>query len=427
MPQQIIPDTSTDRYAEFARELVEGCIISDPWIEGKERFRLEPVQLSQETWRRLSEAAEAIGRLYDELSVILWKNPTFLDDYFHLTPFQKLMWLSSGGEWHGIARLDLFILPDGSVRTCEMNSDTPSGEAEAVIVNQILHRHHPHLLDPNADMEERFVEMVLESYRAAVDSIDDRPPAIGIVYPTELTEDLSMITLYRDWFASRGMEVTTGSPYNLHCDEAGRLHLFDTPIDVMIRHYKTDWWSERIPVWLDEDDFNDPDPLDRQLIDIIESEAMRRVAVVNPLGSVITQNKLTMAFFYTHIELFSREARQTILSYVPETYPLSHLVDRALPQSEWTLKSDYGCEGAEVILGPHVTEEIWSKSLEMADVQRWVAQRYFEAAASDGMIPNYGVYLIAGETAGIFTRLAPQATDYHALTAPTFIVPETES
>ena len=46
-------------YAAFAQELYDGCIISDPWIEGKERFRLEPVVLEPELYGRLCLAAES--------------------------------------------------------------------------------------------------------------------------------------------------------------------------------------------------------------------------------------------------------------------------------------------------------------------------------------------------------------------------------
>jgi glutathionylspermidine synthase len=425
MSTPVISDT--DRYAAFARELVNGCVISDPWIEGRERFRLQPVVLSDTIWKRLSTAAEAIGSLFNELSIILWDNPHFIDDFFHLTPYQKLMWLSSGGRWHGIARLDLFILADGTIRTCEMNSDTPSGEAEAVILNRILHRDHANLIDPNQFFEERFIEMVIASHQATVTEVNQGTPTVGIIYPTELTEDLSMITLYSEWFADRGLPVVVGSPFNLHRRADGRLLLFDTPIDIIVRHYKTDWWSERIPVWLDEDDFQDSDPLDRELLDIIGAETDGRIAVVNPFGAVVTQNKLAMAFCWEHIELFSPESQHAIHSYLPETRRLSDRIQTPLEQHEWTLKSDYGCEGDEVIIGQQVSPEIWEQSIDMAVAHRWIAQRYFDAAAdTQGMIPNYGVYLIAGKTAGIFTRLAPKATDYHAVTAPTFIRPETE-
>lgn len=418
MPPPAPPD-----YARFAHQLYDTNIISDPWLYGNERFRLEPVVLDRATYTRLSEASEALGRVFDELARTVWAHPELLDDYYHLTPYQKAMWLASGGEWHGIARLDLFMLGDGTIRFCEMNSDTPSGEAEAVITNEILHPHYPTLLDPNQGFRERFCAMAIASCQG-VDPTSERPPNVGILYPTDLPEDLSMIALYREWFTSAGCQVVLGSPYNIHVRPDGGIALFDLPIDLMIRHYKTDWWGERIPVWLDAEEFNDPDPLDPQILHVLEAEGANRLAVVNPFGSVVTQNKLSMALLWERIDLFSEESQATIRAYLPPTWRLDAVAETGLKREEWVLKSDYGCEGDEVVIGRDVTDEIWDLSFEQATPNRWIVQEFFDAAPTiDGMIPNYGVYLIGGETSGIFTRLSAQATDYTSVVAPTFIEP----
>ena len=181
-------------YNELAQKLYDSCVISDPWIDGKERFSLEPLVLSNALYKKLCDASERVGALYEEFSQIIWNHPNFLDDYFTLTPYQKLMWLSSNGDWHGIARLDLFIVEDGSIQICEMNSDTPSGEAEAVLLNKIFEEQYPSLKNPNKSFDEKFCSMILELYSSNICEL--KKPSIGIVYPTEMPEDLSMITLY---------------------------------------------------------------------------------------------------------------------------------------------------------------------------------------------------------------------------------------
>lgn len=407
-------------YSEFAQQLVATNIISDPWLYGAERFRLEPVVLDSDLFGRICQMAQAVGRMHDELAQIIWNEPQFLDSYFHLTPFQRGMWLASGGRWHGIARVDCFVLQDGRVTFCEMNSDTPSGEAETVLINQLLHPSHHELQNPNAEFEERFVEMVLAS-GASVAVAGGGKPTIGILYPTDLPEDLSMIALYQEWFQRRGHRVVLGSPYNLHRLADGSITMFDVPIHTMIRHYKTDWWGERLPIWLDEPEFTDPDPLASQLIPLLEADAEGSIAVVNPFGSVLTQNKLAMAFFYDHIERFTPATQRAIVEYLPETRRLDDMPLGMPRRNDWVLKSDYGCEGDEVVLGPHVSDAVWEQSLRQSVPARWIAQRYFQPELIDGAVPNYGVYLIAGQPAGIFTRLSKQATDYTALVPPTFV------
>jgi glutathionylspermidine synthase len=415
-------DEAASSYAAFAQELYDTNIISDPWLEGQERFRLEPVVLPGSLYERICAASEGIARAYDELARIIWERPALVDSYFSLTPYQKLMWFAAEGRWHGIARLDIFVLADGSIRTCEMNSDTPSGEAEAVIINNLLHRHHPDLADPNTRFEERFVEMVMGVYASGAAFPKEGPLSIGILYPTDLPEDLSMIALYRRWFERRGHTVTLGSPYNVAATESDRVALFDTPIDILIRHYKTDWWGERVPAWSDEEEYNDPEPIDLPLRLLLDADASGRVAVINPFGAVVTQNKLTMAFMWDNLELFSPESRETITTYIPETRRLCDVAAAELAKDEWVLKSDYGCEGDEVVIGRSVDDTIWSTSLAAAKPERWIVQRYFEAAPIEGdQVPNYGVYVIGGQAAGIFSRLSSHATDYGAVVPPTYV------
>lgn len=413
---------SDTAYAEFARDLVASNILGDPWIYGRERFRLEPAVLSAGRYAALCSAAESLALAFDEAARLVAARPELLESFYGLTPYQKLMWLRSEGRWHGIARLDLFVLPDGSIRCCEMNSDTPSGEAETVLLNRLRHRHHPGLIDPNASFEHRFVELVGAFLRAA-HGRDGAGATIAIVYPTDLPEDLSMIAIYREWLESAGHSVTLGSPLNLSSRD-GRVALFGHPVDGIIRHYKTDWWGERIPAWSDEDDYADPDPLDEPLRLLLDADADGRVALINPFGSVLTQNKLTMALLWEHVDELSPAAAAAVRAWLPETRRLVDIDATTLERTGWVLKSDYGCEGDEVIIGAAVTDDIWRLSLERAIPGRWIVQRYFEAEReADLAIANYGVYLLGGLAAGIYTRYSPTATDATALSAPTFIAP----
>ncbi len=410
-------------YSELADALFKTGIISDAWLNGTERFRTEPIITPETTYAELCRAAESIGNAYNELTQIVWNNPTYLDDFFHLTPFQKLMWFSSGGAWHVIARLDVFLTNDGRIQICEMNSDTPSGEAEAVLLNQILFNQQlqqENLLNPNEQFENTFCEAVLECYHKTVQE-PKATPTLGIVYPTDLPEDLSMIELYRRWLEARGMKVVLGSPRNLGKRAKDSLTLLGTEIDIVIRHYKTDWWGERESAWLDGEPFEDSEPLATELFWLIEAEQSKRIALINPFGAVLTQNKLSMAFMWKYLSLFSPENQNAIRAYIPETLCISDVLDKAsLKKNDWVLKSDYGCEGDEVIIGNDVSEEIWNASLQKVSPNRWIVQRYFDAIKDDRNT-NYGIYLVKGRASGIFTRVAKRATDYNAQCAATFL------
>lgn len=411
-------DDSFPTYEAFARQLQHTGILSDAWVDGRPRFRLQGVVLSDAQARALKRAAERVGAIYQELIALLWDHPEWLDSFFCLTPYQKLMWHSAQGRWHGIARADLFLCRDGGMQCCEVNSDTPSGEAEAVLLNQLLHPYHGAVRDPNRRLAAAFWRMLVQSHGGR------EPGAIGVVYPTELPEDLSMIAIYRKWLEARGCRVVLGSPYNLHVVDGGGVGMFGEPLDLVIRHYKTDWWGEREVVWTDAEPYRDPDPLDGPLRLLLEAEYAGRVTVVNPFGAVVTQNKLSLALMWEAIEQFSPLARRWIRRYIPETYRLTQMARDAVLNNRhlWVLKSAYGCEGDEVVCGPFVSDDEWRDTLTYAIPELWICQRFFSVAPEpNGSNPNYGVYLLGGRSAGFYTRLSAAATDEQSVTAPTFI------
>ncbi|MCX6156235.1 MAG: glutathionylspermidine synthase family protein [Candidatus Kapabacteria bacterium] len=436
---------NSNNYIEFAEKLYESCIITDAWIDGKERFLLDPVILSKSRYNKMKKAAEDIGFIYEEQCKLIWKRPEMLD-YFNLTNYQKLLWLSSGGLWHGIARLDLFILADGTIKMCEMNSDTPSGEAETVLLNQIFEDKYPEYINPNKEFAERFVNMIdlfgnqLENIEAVIpvntgipeelsirdsyirrnDILEKTQLTIGIVYPTEMTEDLSMIKIYEKWLTDANYKVIIGAPFNL-MKKGNHLTLFDNEIDILLRHYKTDWWTERESPWSDFE-YTDSYPLDLEINAVLNAYANRTLNVINPFGSVLTQNKFSMSLFYDYFDLFSNKSQNIIRKYVPETRRLIDIDFRLINKDEWVLKSEYGCEGDSVLIGLNLSQQLWDESLEKLVPEHWIAQRFFNIKKyKKKYFPNYGVYLITGIASGIFTRLAEISTDFTSITAPTFI------
>jgi glutathionylspermidine synthase len=427
MPEDSDNEVFAD-YAEFARAVYETGVLSDPWFDGNERFGLRGVVLPARQAQALAEAAERVTYVHQELVHILVEHPELLAEFYRLTPCQQAMWETAGSLWHGMARADLFICEDGRIACCELNSDTPSGQPEAVILNRLLYPAHRrmktgHIDDPNAMLGARYIAMLRASHAKNTES---QFTTIGIIYPTELSEDLAMITLFTHWLEEAGVKVVCGSPFNLRRTARG-LEVLGVPVDLIVRHYKTDWWGERVPVWNDAKDYPDPEPLHTPLGALLSAETCGEVTVVNPFGSIVTQNKLSLAFLWEEQKRFSRSARNWIRQYIPETYRMERVgVARLLAeQDSWVLKSDYGCEGQETVCGPFVTEDVWRRAVEQARPEHFVAQRFFRVRPDkSGRLANYGVYVLGGRAGGYFTRLSRQGTEYTAVTVPTFIARE---
>jgi glutathionylspermidine synthase len=412
-------------YAAFAQAIYETGVLSDPWIDGNERFGLRGVILTPSRAEDLAEAAERVAYVYQEMVEILLDEPELLAEFFHLTPCQQAMWEASGGLWHGMARADLFVCDDGRIVCCEVNSDTPSGQPEAVVLNQLLHRAHGAVDDPNADFAEQYLTMLRESHAKRT---DEPLKSVGIIYPTELTEDLSMVILFTRWLEAAGMKVVRGSPFNLRRTVRG-VAVLGEPVDLIVRHYKTDWWGERFPVWDDMPDYPDPEPLYEPLSQLLAADVAGEVTIVNPFGSVVTQNKLSLAFFWEEHARFSLDAQAWIREHIPETYRMTSLPQDQLraEREAWVLKSDYGCEGEETVCGPFVSQDDWERTIDHAVPDNFVAQRFFHAETDRaGRFINYGVYLLGGSVGGYFTRFSAESTDYTAVVVPTFIAGKEE-
>lgn len=415
-------------YDHFATKLLETGIFSDPWLEGSPRFRMEPLLVPEVQRESLYQVAEQIASVYNEACRVIDASEEYLDDFFKLTPVQKLMWEASRPFWHGIARADIFLTEEGPV-ACELNCDTPTGEPEAVLLNALIEA-PANSFDPNTELADRVCSMLEEVTRKTLGEECPEQLTVGLIYPTELTEDLSVIHLYRRWLEAHGWIVVLGSPQNLSRNDEGDIFLFEQQCHLILRHYKTDWWGERKQVWLDAAPFLDPEPLAEPLLVVLQGPLSGRCAVMNPFGSVLAQNKRMMAFFWEKLDHFSRTSQQIIRQYIPYTCRLEAMLREQLSAERelWVIKSDYGAEGDEVILGPHCSQEEWDQSLRQAAPGRWIAQRYFQATEifKDTSI-NYGVFLVAGQACGLYLRAQEGATDTFAQSTPVFISSEATS
>lgn len=393
-------------YETFATRLTDTCLVGDPWWDGDPIYSSAPLILTPAMKDEIFRAGKEVGVLYEEMAQIVRKTPELLDSFFHFLPFYKLMWLSSDGWWHGFARMDMFHLKDGSLKICELNADTPSGQVETLVPAGLVAPDFPSLEDPNAHYQERFWNLLCRVHQARTGNA--QPKRVGILYPTDLSEDITLIRLYQKWIEEKGIEAPLGSPMNLQATADGGVALFGQPVDLIVRHYKTDWWGERPFIWTDDEDITDPDPLERELMLILEAERSGKVTVVNPFGALLAQSKIALAFFWEEMERFSEEGQKRIRALIPETYRLDTIGrERAKREKDtWVLKSDFGCEGDEVVIGKAHTQEEWERVLDVTMEHTWVLQKYFEIRPlPTGQLPNYGVYLIAGEPSGLLVRL----------------------
>jgi hypothetical protein len=404
---------SRSGYDAFADRLSASGVLRDPWVNGRPRFREDAVVIDAARYAAICRAAEEVAAAAQAMVSVLLDEPRLLEAVLGLTPFQRAMWTAAAPAWHAIARADVFVTEDG-VAVAELNCDTPTGEAEAVVLGELA-GDRPGTFDPTRGLRDRFLAML--DFVAARARSPEAGPArvVGLVYPTEMTDDLPLVRLYRRWLEERGWSVVLGSPYNLTFAD-GRTRLFETPIDLLLRHYKTDWWGERESVWLD-DPIGDTSALELPFRAVVSGMANGSLAVVNPFGAVVPQNKRSFALMWEQIHRFPPAAQAAIERYVPVSRRLEtmHAEQLAAQRDQWVIKSDYGAEGEEVVVGREVDDAAWRRALGRARPGRWIAQQYFAAETdADGAAVNHGVFLVGGRAAGLYARVSVGATDGNA-------------
>ncbi len=403
--------------------LQQAGLIDDPWSRGMHRISGDPVVLSLATAAGLAEAACAVTMMIDQAVQAIATDPQLTSD-LGLSPSLAALARLDAPRWLALARADVFLVPGQSPQVCEINCDTPTGLAECTELGRVADaaaadKNRPGLSDPSARLRERWLTMV----RSCIAG-DHRGAVVGLIDATEMTEDLGHVRLLARWLHDDGFTVVRGSPFNLHSCSGQRVGLFGVPCVVLIRHYKTDWWAERSSPWSDEPPPPSATCLIREIALIAEAMAAGTVAVLNPWGAAFGQSKRTLALPWERPALFSADMHDLTRRHLPETRFLASVPVEQLraERSQWVLKSDFGCEGDEVVMGSMTTDEEWATALHVAHPQRWVVQRAFTPELDrDGYIVNHGVFLIGGMPSGIFSRRSRGPTDDRALASPTLV------
>jgi glutathionylspermidine synthase len=157
---------------------------------------------------------------------------------------------------------------------------------------------------------------------------------------------------------------------------------------------------------------------------LLAAEQDGKIAVVNPFGAIVPQNKRSLALLWEERSRFSDQSRRAIERYLPPTFRLESQPCEGLRRDReaWVLKSDYGCEGEETIVGRATTQAIWEATLAEAAPGRWIAQRAFSPLRDGGLECNLGVYLVAGVASGLYARRSLGPTDASALSTAVRIV-----
>jgi hypothetical protein len=265
-------------------------------------------------------------------------------------------------------------------------------------------------------LEARWIALMIEAAgRRPEDTV------VGLIAPTEMTEDHNHLAWMQSRLESVGFRVVRGAPFNLQSFDGHRVGMFDVACDVILRHYRRTGGRSANPSWIDEAPPADAAPLDREIALLADAYAHGTLAVVNPFGTALSQNKRLLALAWEYPERFDAATLATARGAFPETRLLESMSPDVLrsERPDWVLKSDYGCEGEDVVVGTEVSDDIWNATLVAAPTGDWIAQRRFDPSRTErGDQVNLGVWMMGSMPSGIYARVSRGPTNGAALGAP---------
>ena len=255
-------------------------LVTDPWVDGQPRFARAPLRLparagagagrgGRAAWRPPSTRRPCRSR---------WPSRPLLDDFFALTPVQKLLW----------AELGAAVARDGPRRRVPGRG---AGGAPADGVR--AERRHPqrparggaagpgHRRAGRARSQPRAGGPLRRAAGALPRGASTAPAPPAPSRWASSTRPRSPATSAWSACTSAGARRAAGRwcwarPSTCGRRRAGGSPCSARPCDLLIRHYKTDWWGERLPIWADEDPYPDPEPLARPAVRLLLRGHRRR-------------------------------------------------------------------------------------------------------------------------------------------------------
>lgn len=378
------------------------------WTDGVLNVSLGAIALARADWEELAHATALLGRASARVLADL-DDAGVVELLGVPHPVARLcVTTSTRGRPDYLARLDWARTVSGRWHLLEINSDTPAGLWEAQLAGPEILRLHRRIERPPADLSSKLAA----AWRSAV--VDARGAGaletalvVGLVGVVAATEDADQLRAHA--CAARAAlpraRLLLGDVRELLVDATGAW-LRSSRLDVLFRYYPLDWCGE--PRWAA----------------LLELVAQGRLTMIPPASAVVSQSKAFLALLH-QLErrgFFPPDEASAVRYYVPPTF----LDPGPLGRVRWVAKPFLEREG----LGVRFSQDVTPAERRRLREAHVVFQRRLDLAAAPVPIADafgwrterrflvFGVFLAAGEVAGIYTRAGAAITGREAVFVP---------
>ncbi len=341
----------------------------------------EAMVVSEDLHAKVVRTVEALSRGLADMEAQVRREPELLDRLGIPRALHPILANDTGPPFQ-CARYDLFPCEDGRLMVSEFNEDVPGGFNEAVGLPELLG-------DPGPGRRwEAGLRTALVSAFSDVDGV-------ALLHATSFSEDLQHMLILERWFRAAGHRTVLASPAHLTSSRWRGARVLGTPVEGAFRFYPGEWMPRlpNFPVW---------------------ERALPRFRMMNPLRHLIRQSKKVFELWW-ELSKDAPELRALLDAHAPRTWTFApEWHERLLAEPDrWVLKRVFGRMGDGVVMGSLVSAQVWADALNEArrNPRDWCVQTCFSvsrlAFAEGTMYPTLGAYVVQGQFAGYYSRVAP--------------------
>ncbi len=399
IPWRAVRSLAPDCHRELRRRAIFECCKWDPQIEDVDTLAPVAVVLKQSAWHELASLAEALAAETVMLEEALARRPDLHRDLGLSRPIRKALIeeikdrQSRNGDEScppvRVMRFDFHPTADGW-RVSEVNSDVPGGYNEAAGWSALVAKHVPEGM------------LAADPAWLLVQRIRDRLPpggTVAMVHATAYTDDRQVMTYLARRLQREGYRAVLVAPDHIRWQE-GRAFIqtdwWTGPADFVFRFYPAEWLPS----------------LGRR-VQWRHYFGAARTPLCNRATALLTQSKrwpLVLEDLGIQAPAWER--------LLPETRDPRE-VDSGF-DSDWVLKPALGRVGELVGIAGVTAARDWEAIRRCVrwGARHWVAQKRFTplSVSVDGQPWHIcvGVYVIDGQAAGIYGRVAARPLIDHA-------------
>lgn len=367
-------------------------------------FSLDNLVLQEEVYQELVDATQDISAIFKKARDYAIENIDIIGPVLGISDnLIELIKNEHTDKFTFIGRYDWVMDSVGNLKLLELNSETPAGMMESLVLNPLL-KEQLNIVeeDPNQQMKHLIRECfadIINDYKKFKDI-----KKVGFVSST-YGEDWYNTTIILDQLEELLYEFELGEISGINVDD-GKIKLYGKELDAIFRYYPLDW--------LDKDEYYEG------VIEAMKNETLS----INPPSTIISQSKAFFALIYElrNNNFFEAEQCNIIDKYIPKTY-LS--LSKAL-NGVFCAKPYFEREGNSVafsfkqpFLSREITDYVFQEWIDIQSVSMDVCTT--ESTSKEIVYPIIGTYVVGEKFGGIYTRAGSSITNKWVMFLPTYI------